>query len=59
MEFKWFKYDIFHIHDSLQRDNYTIIIVVKYVCCMQKTSPRSSGAPEQSDQLHCYLLFKH
>ena len=53
---KWFKYDIFHIHDSLQRENYN---VVKYVCCMQKTSRRSSGAPEQSDQLHCYLLFKH
>ena len=35
MGFKWFKYDIFHIHDSLQRDKYTIIFVVKYVCCMQ------------------------
>ena len=28
MGFKWFKYDIFHIHQSLQRDNYT-----RHICC--------------------------
>ena len=56
---KRFKYNLFHIHQSLQRDKYTIIFVVKYVCCMQKTSRRSSDTPEQSDQLHCYCYLNN
>ena len=58
MGFIWFKYDIFHIHDSLQRDKYTIIFVVKYVCCMQVVDHPARLSSLISSIAICYLNIR-
>ena len=41
---KWFKYDIFHIHQSLQRDNYTRHICFKVFLYAKKNKVVDSSA---------------